>query len=309
MKIVKGSLHFRTASKYPVVTLGNYDGVHKGHQKIVKATVKAAKAHRGKSILYTFYPHPARFLSPELAPRMLQTMEQKAEMLEGLGLDIMMVEPFTKALSKLSAVEFFKKILVERIGAKEIIVGYDFTFGAHRSGSIDDLQRLSASHGIRFHVVEAVFSKESLLSSTHIRKLVEKGEMESAEDMLGRPYALSGKVIRGRGIGKELGFRTANLKTANELIPPPGVYITETMFGKKIHRSATNIGYNPTFGGTELTIETYVLDFKGNLLGKKMEVLFHKKIRREMTFESVDDLRAQIARDVEQARNYHEKRI
>lgn len=310
MMLIKGSEKIKSPLKYPVVTMGNFDGVHKGHQKILHKAAGIARKHGGSSVLYTFNPHPVRILAPELAPPLLQNMEQKIRMLDSLGLDALIIEPFDKKLSRLSAERFFDKIIAGRIGTKEIVVGYDFTFGMHRSGKTRDLLRLAKPRGITVHVVDAIFLGESLLSSTHIRHYIEKGELSPANAMLGRPYSIEGRVIKGRGIGATLGFHTANLKAENELIPPPGVYITGTRIEPSAANlmSVTNIGYNPTIGGTALSIETHILDFDDNLLKKRIEISFHKKIRREMTFETLDDLRKQIEKDIIKTRNFYEKR-
>jgi riboflavin kinase/FMN adenylyltransferase len=311
MKVVNGSTNLSGVRKYPVITFGNFDGVHRGHQKIISKVLQLAGKHNGTGILYTFNPHPVKVLSPDLTPPLLQTTKQKREVLEALGLDLMIIEPFTRKLANLTAERYFKEIIVERLCAKEIVIGYDFTFGLHREGKVEDLEKFAAGSDIKVHVVNALFHKDSLLSSTHIRHFVEIGDLASATAMLGRPYAIEGKVIKGRGVGAEVGFHTANLTSENELIPPPGVYITSTklMNTQKQHMSLTNIGYNPTFGGTNLSIETYLLDFTGNLLNHNIEVEFHKKIRREMTFESTGELRGQIEKDVVKARKFYEKRI
>lgn len=311
MKIVIGSINIKKNISYPVITFGNFDGVHKGHQRIVNKVVQIAKRQNGTSILYTFDPHPVKILSPDLTPPLLQTKEQKAAILNSLDLDLMIVEPFTKALASLSARDYFQKIIVGRLKVKEIVVGYDFTFGLHREGKVEDLEKFADESEIKVHIINALFLKDSLLSSTHIRHYVEKGDVLSASAMLGRPYSIEGHVIKGRGVGSEIGFHTANLMTKNELIPPPGVYISATRLKKsgKVYKSLTNIGYNPTFGGTKLSIETYLLNFRGDLLKKEIEIEFHKKIRREMTFESPDELRHQIEKDVIKARKFYEKRV
>lgn len=310
MNVITGSNRIRKF-KYPVLTIGNFDGLHKGHLAIIKKVVSFAKEHQGTSVLYTFEPHPVKFLSPELAPPMLQTLAQKDQILASLGLDLVILEPFNVRLAKLSPDEFFKKIVCDRIGARELVVGYDFTFGSHKSGGIETLKKLAKRYDVGLHVIKAVFVKESLLSSTHIRHFIERGEIVSANKMLGHCYSLEGTVEKGLGIGGKLGFHTANLAVKNELIPPPGVYITETRIegSKKKYRSITNIGYNPTFAGTRLSIETHILDLNKNLLNKHLEIGFHKKIRREITFESLQALREQIQKDILKVRKYYEKRI
>lgn len=311
MKIIQGSKKLTKKLTHVVLTLGNFDGVHKGHKKILKKTIDIANKKNGTSILYTFEPHPVKILAPDLAPQLLQTQRQKIEALEHLGLDILIIEPFTKDLAALNTSDFFEKIILQKVAAKEIVIGYDFTFGQHRAGKVDDLAKLAKKHKIKCHVVDALLHKESLLSSTHIRHFVTEGNIKMANAMLGRPYSIEGVVIKGRGVGAELGFHTANLSSNNELNPPTGVYITKTKIKKtgKTYKSVTNIGYNPTFKGTKLCIETYLLNFSGNLLKKALEIFFYKKIRREITFETIEALRDQISKDVSQTRKFYEKRV
>lgn len=309
MKVVRDLSCLKKGLKTPILTLGNFDGVHKGHQKIINSVTQRAKALGGTSVLLTFFPHPVKILAPELKPPLLQTEGQKKEILQTLGLDVLVVETFTKSLAKLNAEEFFKKILIKKIGVEEIFVGYDFTFGQHRTGTTQELKKLGQKNGINVHVIDAVFFRETLISSTHIRHFVETNNLKMVTSMLGRPYSIVGKIVRGRGVGSEIGFHTANLSTKNEIIPPAGVYITTLRLAKKFFPSITNIGYNPTFGGYPLSIETHILDFRRDILGENVELEFHKKTRREMTFETVDDLHRQISADAEESRRYHAKRI
>lgn len=292
--------------KYPVVTIGNFDGVHKGHVKLIEKVVTIAKKHKGRSILFTFDPHPVAVLAPELAPPLLQSCPQKIEEIKKLGIDKIIVRPFTKRTALQTADIFFEKIIVKEIGAKEVVVGYDFTFGLHRTGTTEHLQKLGKKFGIKVHVIRAYFHKESLISSTHIRHFIELGRVDAANAMLGRAFSVSGRVVKGRGIGAELGFSTANLRPQKTLIPPTGVYITSTKIGRNGRwlESITNIGYNPSFNGTELVIETHILGFSKKLHGQHIEVRFHKHIRREMTFESMDALRNQIRNDIKEVKRY-----
>jgi len=311
MKIIQGSQNLKKHHAYPVLTMGNFDGLHKGHQKIIKTIQTIAKRNRGTSVVYTFDPHPVRILCPDLTPPLIQTLDQKSHMMDNLCVDLLIVEPFTKHLSHLTFQQFFSEIILKKIGAREIVIGYDFTFGQKRAGKIEDLDQLAKKEDIRVHTIDAVLQQGSLLSSTLIRHFIERGEITQAKSMLGHPYSITGAIIKGRGVGAELGYHTANLSPLNEIIPPPGVYITSTIIqgDGRSYPSVTNIGYNPTFGGTDLSIETYLIDYKSNLLRKKIELFFHSKIRREMTFESVDELRKQITTDVTKARQYHAKRI
>lgn len=309
MKTIKGSNHLQKHESYHVVTIGNFDGVHNGHQKIITKLLQISKKNSGQAILLTFTPHPVKILCPDLAPQLIQTDKQKELMLSELGIDTLIFETFTKKLSQMSARDFFEKILIGKLRIKEMIIGYDFTIGVHRSGTINEIKKLATTHKIKFHIIPPLFINDSLISSTHIRHFIKKGDIQKATAMLGRPYSITGKVIKGRGIGTKLGYHTANLTSTNELIPPIGVYITSVKIENINYKAVTNIGYNPTFGGTELSIETYILDFKKNILKQNIELFFLKKIRREMTFESHKKLQEQIEKDVKIARSFHESRI
>lgn len=303
MKIIHGSSKIKTKIKRPVLTIGNFDGVHLGHQEIFKrVTTKTDKIH-GTAVVYTFEPHPVRTVAPSASPKLLQTFKQKTSEIKACEIDLCIVEEFTQKFAKLSPEEFFEKIILKRIHPVHIVVGHDLTFGKHRLGTVELLEALCKKHGVGIDVVDAVFLHEILISSTQIRNFVAKGEVDMAGKLLGRPYAISGCVIKGRGIGKELGFHTANLDVENELVPLTGVYVTKTM--DKF--SVTNIGYNPTFGGTKISTETHILNFSQKLYGKKIEVMFYKRLRDEMTFENPSALKKQVNADIERAENFFQK--
>ncbi|PIR17355.1 MAG: hypothetical protein COV46_04990 [Deltaproteobacteria bacterium CG11_big_fil_rev_8_21_14_0_20_49_13] len=300
MRIVKGSASFKGSSKPVCLTIGNFDGVHLGHQKIFRLLSKKAKRLNGTAVVYTFDPHPVKRVAPSSSPKLIQTFDQKMRSLKDNCIDITVVEPFTSSFSCLNARDFFKRVIIERIDPSYMIVGHDLTFGRHRMGTIDLLHKLCLENGIGFEVVDAVLLKEILISSTQIRALVKAGDVEKACSLLGRPYALTGKVVKGRGIGGEIGFHTANIIPQNELTPPEGVYITKTLG----HISVTNIGFNPTFGGKKIVIETHILNFSKKLYGKNIEVVFYKRIRDEMVFENPAALKKQIGKDIEKAKGY-----
>lgn len=300
MKVVRESQDIKMPFKAVVLTMGNFDGVHLGHQRIFKEVADRALRVNGTSVVYTYDPHPVKVVAPNAAPSLIQTEAQKLSLIESYGIDICIVEKFTPEFAKLTAKEFFDEVVLERLAPKCIIVGYDFTFGIHRSGTVEMLERLAPKNNIELVVVEAMFLEETLLSSTQVRTYISRGRIEEANAMLGRPCSLVGKVVKGRGIGGKIGFHTANIEIENELIPLTGVYVTKTL-GK---RSVTNIGYNPTFGGTNLTVETHILDFSGDLCGRQLEVEFYKRLRAEKVFKNVEDLRHQIECDVKEARAY-----
>ncbi|MDO8462594.1 MAG: bifunctional riboflavin kinase/FAD synthetase [Deltaproteobacteria bacterium] len=296
--------------KNGIVTLGVFDGVHRGHQKILKNVLKKARAADTHSIVYTFDPHPARVLAPTAPLLLINTLTQRLELIKSCGLDLVIVEPFTREFARLSATDFFEKVLIKRLSAREIIVGYDFTFGSKREGTVEKLETLGKKHKIPVTIIPAirsnngdtVFDKGLLISSTQIRNFVACGRVREAAKLLGRNHFIDGIVIHGRGLGQKLGIETANLKSENELIPAVGVYSSTTTLGKKKIQSVTNIGKNPTFGGKTISIETHLLGFKGDLYGKKLRVEFINRIRDEMRFENAQALKRQIRNDIKIAK-------
>ncbi len=209
---------------------------------------KLARRLGGVSVAYTFHPHPVNILSPASAPPMITTLPQRLELIGVTGIDAVVVEPFDLKFAHLSAEEWVEKILMRNLRASGVVAGYDFTFGTHRSGTVETLEKLALTHGLVCQILEAQLLGETLISSTQIRNFIHQGEMEAAAALLGRPYFLDGEVIAGAGRGAQLGIRTANLKTENELIPAGGVYATKTRVGKRHYSSVTNIGIYPTFG-------------------------------------------------------------
>ncbi len=290
-----------------ILTLGVFDGVHLGHQQLVKQCVDRAHKKNLPALAYTFDPHPVKILFPEACPQLLQTREQKLACLESLGIDIIVVEPFTKEFSQYSANSFFKEILQSRLHAQEIIVGYDFTFGAARKGTTQVLSQLGRTANIPVHVMDAFFVGDHLVSSTVIRQQVQAGHIAVASTLLGRPFQLSGKVIDGDGMGQQLGFATANLQAFNELIPAHGVYATTTHVNNQKYISLTNIGVRPTFNGTEQRIETHLLNFDQNIRGQTISVDFLECLREEKKFSSPEELVAQIHQDIETAQKYFQE--
>ncbi len=301
MKVYRSSSKFPASIKNPVVALGNFDGVHLAHQKMFKIAIREARRIKGRAVAYTFHPHPVKVLSHVAAPPMINTLEQKLELMAETGLDAAVVEPFDLKFAHLSAEEWFQKIVVKRLHAAGAVVGYDFTFGSRRSGTVEVLERLCAEAKIFCRVLEAQLEGEALISSTQIRAFVAKGEVEHAANLLGRWFFVDGTVVRGAGRGAGLGFPTANLKTENELKPAPGVYACFSELGPKKYRAVANLGQNPTFGGTALSLEAHLLNFKGNLYGKKLRLHFVKRLREERSFASAEDLVRQIRADIRQS--------
>lgn len=308
MRRIAGSAAFPPELPRPVVAIGNFDGVHIGHRRLIERAREEARRIGGTSVVYTFDPHPARLLAPAGCPPQIQTLQQKLASIEALGVDVGIIEPFTAAFAAQEAAQFYRTVLVERLRATAIVVGYDFTFGLHRHGAVELLIDLGRTHRITTTVLEAQFADHTLISSTNIRRLLERGNVREAAVLLGRPYEIAGTVIAGRGIGRELGARTANITTANELIPRDGVYITEAMIASSANRRAsaiTSIGNNPTFAHAPFSIETHVLDTDIELLGTPIALCFLERIRDQIAFDTPQELAAQIQRDIEEARTWH----
>lgn len=308
MKIFEGSKNY-DESKFQrtIVAIGIFDGVHLGHLKLFKLAKEAAKKRHAKFMAYTFYPHPAELLAPDLSPPLLQTIEQRKSSLKDAGVDICIIEPFDKALSLISPEDFFYDILIKRLNATGIIIGYDFTFGKNRTGNISTLQSLAQREGIELIVTPPQFLNGMLISSTNIRKAIRDGQIDLANKLLGRPYEIVGLIVAGHGFGKDIGAPTANLKPFSQIIPGDGVYLTKTIVDKA-YPSITSIGINPTFPFKKYSIETHLLDMEMDLLGTTVSIRFLEKMRDQKAFNSAEELTHQISDDLKKARRLHEKK-
>jgi riboflavin kinase/FMN adenylyltransferase len=282
----------------PVLALGNFDGLHRGHLKILDRVKRGAIERGGVAMAMTFDPHPPRVVRPDKAPPLLMTTEQRIDALGRAGIRAVAVVAFTRELSQWDPDTFVRLVLVEWLRVAEVWVGANFLFGHERVGNFSVLRTLGQRYGFRAEKIDPVRYKEFVVSSTRIRRLVAEGRMDEAAALLGHPYTLDGKVVEGRRRGREIGFPTANLQTANELIPPHGVYATTLTVDGIIHAALTNIGSNPTFGDSDrTTIETYVLRFDGDLYGRDVRIGFVQRLRDERRFDDVDGLKAQIEAD------------
>ncbi|MEZ4330687.1 MAG: bifunctional riboflavin kinase/FAD synthetase [Myxococcota bacterium] len=308
MKIFRGVSELDRPFRRPVLTIGNFDGVHVGHQAILRQVVARARALGGESVLYTFEPHPRRVLQSERSLRLLETFEQKMETVEALGVDAVIAEPFDRAFARVSPECFIEEYVHARVRPVEVYVGYDFHFGRDREGSMRLLTERGPHLGFSVTVVPEVSVEGRDVNSTRIRQLLAAGEVEEAALLLGRPFRARGRVAVGDRRGRTLGFPTANLAPETEILPAPGVYWghLQTVARGPDRRPlpvVTNVGFRPTFrDGRDLVAEAHVIDFSGDLYDLEVDLSFEGRLRGEIRFESVDALRDQIALDVEQAR-------
>jgi len=283
---------------HPVLALGNFDGLHRGHLKIVERVRRGAAEHGGTPMAMTFDPHPSRIVRPDKAPPLLMTKAQRLEALDRAGIGAVAVVRFTTELSRWDPEAFVRTVLVDWLRVSEVWVGANFLFGHDRSGNFSTLRTLGQRYGFRADKIDPVRYKEFVVSSTRIRRLVAEGRMDEAGALLGHPYYVDGTVVAGKRRGRELGFPTANLQSENELLPPNGVYATTTTIDGVVHASLTNVGMRPTFGDTtKPIIEAYILGFNGDLYGRSLRLGFVQRLRDERKFEDVDALRAQMEAD------------
>jgi riboflavin kinase/FMN adenylyltransferase len=287
----------------PVLALGNFDGLHRGHMKIIDRVRRRAGERGGTPAAMTFDPHPPRVLRPDKAPPLLMTKAQKLEALSRAGMQGVAVLRFTRELSLWEPDVFVRTVLVEWLHVAEVWVGANFLFGHNRAGTFSVLRSLGARYGFRAEKIDAVRYKDFVVSSTRIRRLVSEGRVDEAGGLLGHHYFIDGTVVRGAGRGRELGFPTANLATENELLPPAGVYATTATIEGVVHPAITNIGHRPTFGDTEtIVVETHVFDLARDLYDQPLRLAFVQRMRDERAFADVDALRAQIEADTRSAR-------
>ena len=289
------------------LTIGNFDGVHAGHRRILRRVSELARQHRWNPSVLTFDPHPAKIVAPARAPRLMTTPEQRCRFMEQEGIRQVLILPFTEALARMSPEEFVRQILVDALGAKAVLVGENFRFGRGQAGDVRLLRELGRELNFLTEVIPAVTLRHSLVSSSEIRRLVDAGDVSRAGRLLGRPFALEGDVVHGHGIGARQTVPTLNLATAAEVLPAVGVYVTRTQdidgSNGRSWPSVTNVGYRPTFGGTELSIETFLL---ATLEGapRRIRVEFLRRLRDEKKFDSPEKLKTQILADVRRAQAY-----
>jgi riboflavin kinase/FMN adenylyltransferase len=310
LRSIAGSESIREPLVRPILTVGNFDGVHLGHRAILDTVTQRARALRGQAVVYTFEPHPRKVLSPKNAPRLLTTLEQKLELLALAGVDAVILEPFDLAFARTPAEDFIREYVHARIRPLEVYVGYDFHFGRDRQGSMRLLTELGPRLGFSVTILPEVVIGEGDVNSTRIRQLLGEAAVEEAAILLGRDYTVRGRVGKGEERGRTLGFPTANLELENEVLPALGVYAGRLRFlddgeppAGGVFPAVTNVGTRPTFGASDrVVVEAHLIDFSGDLYGRRVELSFRFHLRPERRFAGLDALRAQIDADRAEAR-------
>ncbi len=302
MEIINKEKNFSRPFKKPVLTIGNFDGVHLGHQYIFRQVMEKAKQIGGETIVYTFDPHPLTILEPKRPLLLITPKAEKFRLMAEQGIEVVICAPFSKEFAKLTPEDFVKKILYEEIRIQYLFVGHDYTFGQDRRGNIALLKEMGGKLGFQVEVVGPVRVGGEIVSSTRIREFIQQGKMEEAASMLGRFYLLQGQVIPGHGRGaKKLGFPTANIKPDNSLLPKPGIYATWSIYEGQKYASVANLGWNPTFHDQEFSMEVHIINFHQDIYGKNLRVEFVKRLRDEVTFPGPEELKKQIERDISTA--------
>ena len=304
MRVIKDVL--TTTQTFPnvVLTIGSFDGVHRGHEAMIAAVREAALTSNGTAAVMTLHPHPRQFFLPHHPPNLLTNLEQKVELLEALGVDVLYVLPFDASVACLEREEFLETVILQRCQARHLVIGHDFTFGCKAKGDFAFLQAAAPRHEFTVQQVPALSIDGERVSSTLIRELIQRGELDRVEKFLARRYAVAGEVVACRGLGAQLGFPTANLRPGPYAVPAHGIYAAEAIIDGIGFVAAVNVGYAPTLQHHEPMIEAHLLDFDGDLVGKEMRVMFHHRLRGEKKFDSVDELVVAIDADVLAVRRY-----
>ena len=306
MRVHQSVENYNHKEQLSMLTIGTFDGVHIGHQKIIERLNQIKDKNFERSMILTFYPHPRMVLDQSNDIKMLTTMEEKIYLLEKFGLDDLIIEPFTKEFSRLSALDFVRNILVNQLHIKKLVIGYDHHFGKNREGNFEQLSEYGELYDFKVEEISAQEIESVSVSSTKIRKAIEVGDMEKANKYLGYNYLLTGEIVTGQGIGRKINFPTVNLhiKEDYKLIPNKGVYIVRANFNDESVFGIMNIGFRPTVGGKGQTIEIHLLDFNKDLYGSNMQIEVLMRLRDEKKFESIEELSAQIRQDEKSARNW-----
>jgi riboflavin kinase/FMN adenylyltransferase len=308
MEVIAGLDQLKRPLRNPVITLGNFDGVHLGHQRIFSRVREEASRIKGEAVVVTFDPHPLKVLAPERCPPLLTSFRKKMILIEKSGIQTVLCLQFSVLFSEISPFDFVRSILVERIGARKVIVGYNYHFGKGQKGDVSILKEICDPFHVEVEVVEALRIGDTTVSSSKIRELIKTGKVEEASNLLGRDYPILGRVVEGARRGQTLGFPTANIELSDELYPLEGIYAVDVFWHGQCFKGVANIGYNPTFpagagerGGIP-ALEVHILDFNRSIYGDEVQINFKKRIRDEIRFDSASELVAQIRKDIEWAR-------
>jgi riboflavin kinase/FMN adenylyltransferase len=307
MEIILGTEQLKRPFNNPVVTLGNFDGVHLGHQTIFRKVNEEARKNNGEAVVITFEPHPLKVLSPHKCPPLLTPFRKKMMLIEKSGIDTVLCVKFTLGFSKTSPFDFIKNVLIEKVKAKKIVVGYNYHFGRKQRGDVEILKQVCKLFNVDVEVMEPLRIGATTVSSSKIRELIKDGEVEEASKLLGRNYPVIGKVVQGAKRGQALGFPTANLEISEELYPKKGVYAVEVVWNQQLLDGLADVGTNPTFlpaqarGENPLSVEVHILNFHHDLYGEELQINFRRRIRDESRFSSPSELMEQIRKDIEWA--------
>ena len=303
MRIASQAAELKTDGRRVCVAIGVFDGVHLGHQQVIRQTLADAEQHEALAVVITFDRHPNSIVAPDRVPPLIYSLPQKLRAIEALGADATWLIPFDEGFSRQPGEEFVRRLAHDFGHVQSVCVGSEFSFGHKRSGNVTLLRKLGAELRFAVHGLAAVSLDGQVVSSTRIRQTIREGQLDLASQMLGRGYALAGRVVRGAQLGRKLGFPTANLEVGGLVLPPNGVYAVHARVGEKLCRAALNIGLRPTVGAALAPqVEAHLLDFDGDLYGQEMEITFVEKLREEQKFASLDSLKLQLGRDIETAR-------
>ena len=302
MVIFKSISEIKEKLRHPVVTIGNFDGVHPGHREIFRRVRELARAQGGVSVVITFLPHPLQLLAPGTGVKLITSPKEKQSLIEACGIDYLLEIPFNLEFSLLSATQFVEQVLVGAVGVERLVIGYDYAFGRGRDGNVSLLRQLGERLSFSVEVLEPIADGALIYSSTAVRNMVGEGDVRGVVSVLGRYYSVTGKVVLGHQRGRGLGFPTANIETEKELLPAAGVYAVKARIDSALYDGACNIGMNPTFQNDRLSLEVFLFDFDGDLYGREITLFFIERLRGEMRFPDLEALKQAIAADVARCR-------
>lgn len=304
MRLIADVMECRECFQDVVLTIGSFDGVHLGHRMVLDRVVAKARATGGTPAMMTLDPHPRFVFAPHNAPNLLTTLDTKARLAEAAGIKLFFVLRFDPSIAAMPREQFLEDIILARCGARHLVVGHDFAFGKGAAGNYAYLRESAPSHALTVEEAAPLILEGERVSSTLIRELILQGELDRAETFLGRKYSIVGEVTRGRGMGKKLGYPTANIKPHNNAVPANGIYAAQARIDSQLHVAAVNVGIAPTLQHDDVTIEAFVLDYSGDLVGKQVEIVFHRRLRPEKKFDTLEALTAAIGEDVDAVRNH-----